>query len=151
MAGWFVAPDGRRWKVRRRWAPRLELETVWGRFHRRFRSTISRMTDGDISPGCLDIFGEGVVAALLLLVIALVLVLVVIPLLVAIVDLVIVLILAGASILARIGLRRPWTIEARAEDGTRQTWRVVGLRASGAKVAEISRLLQSGADPTDLP
>ena len=71
----------------------------------------------------------------------------VIPLLVAVFDVALVLVAAIAGVLVRIALRRPWTVEARASDGTTQRWRVVGWRASGRRRAEIAEQLAAGVAP----
>ena len=82
------APDGTRWTVRRRWAPRMGAEPLWGRFHRRYRQTVSAWgRASDVDPGCLDVLGEGLVVALAILVGVLLLVFVVSPLLLALIDL----------------------------------------------------------------
>jgi len=145
LAERVVAPDGREWVVRRRWLPRLGGETLWGRFHRRFRQTVRRAGDvADADPGCLEVVGEGIVAAIAIIVFVLVLIFVAVPLLVAIVDIVILLLLALLGVLARVVLRRPWLVEARANDGTALEWKVVGWRASGEWRREMAELLQAG-------
>ena len=148
MAESIVARDGRRWVVRRRWMPRLGTETLWGRFHRRFRKVMKRVGDAaDVDPGCGELLGEGIAVALVVILVALLLFFVVVPLLVAIVDVLILVLLAIASALARILLRRPWIVEAVADDGTLQRWRVVGWRASGDRCTQIARRLEAGLDP----
>lgn len=63
MAESIVGRDGRRWVVRRRWMPRLGTETLWGRFHRRFRKVFERVGDAaDVDPGCGELLGEGNIA-----------------------------------------------------------------------------------------
>ena len=142
------SPDGRTWVVRRRWVPRLGAETVWGRFHRRFRQTVKRTSDvADADPGCLDLLGEGLVAAIAVVLAVIVLIFVLIPLLVAVVDVVIVLLLALLGVAGRILLRRPWTVEARADDGAVLVWRVVGWRASGEQVDRAAEHITAGAVP----
>jgi hypothetical protein len=141
-------PQGRRWVVRRRWMPRLGAETLWGRFRRRTRRTFDRVADGaDVDPGCAELLGEGIVAAVVVIVVALVLFFVVVPLLVAIVDVLILLVLAAAGAATRVLFRRPWTVEATADDGTTRQWRVVGWRASGERCVQIGQRLQAGLDP----
>lgn len=147
-------PGGQAWVVRRRWAPRFAGDSVFGRFHRRITGTGRRarnVADGlDVVPdGCIDaddIFA-GVAIAVVVVLVVLLAVFFVIPLLVALVDLVIVLLLALLGIVARIVFRRPWTIEARADDGTVHTWKVVGLRASGERRDEIAEMLAAGITP----
>jgi hypothetical protein len=141
--------DGRDWVVRRRWEPRLGPETLWGRFGRittsplRHRRKLSENAD-ILDAGCL--FDE--LAWVLLAVLVLIVVVVfVIPLLLALVDLVLLLVLAGLGIVGRVVFRRPWTVEARASDGTVLAWQVVGWRASGERSAEIAELVASGVTP----
>lgn len=121
------------WTVRRRWVPRLGRETLWGRFQRRFRRVVHRVTEGAevADPGCLELLGEGVAVAVAVILGILLLAFVVIPLLVAVVDVLIVLLLGVLGILARILLRRPWVVEARTAGERTVFWRVVGWRASG--------------------
>ncbi|HET9770367.1 MAG TPA: hypothetical protein VFS16_05720 [Acidimicrobiia bacterium] len=148
MAETVTAPDGRRWVVRRRWLPRLGGETLWGRFSRRLRQTFRRAGDAaDADPGCLEVLGEGFVAAIVIIVVVLALVFVFIPLLVAIVDLLFLLALALLGALARILFRRPWIVEARADDATTLRWRVTGWRASHERCVQVAQQLQAGTDP----
>jgi hypothetical protein len=130
--------------VRRRWVPRLGAESFWRRFRRRFRRTMRRPDVAEI-PGIDS--SEGIAIALVVVVGVVLLFLLVVPLLVALVDLLILLLLALVGGLARIAFRRPWVIEARADDGTTQVWRVRGWRASGARRDQIASLLRAGATP----
>lgn len=130
--------------------PRLGAESVWGRFHRRFRQTVRRAGDvGDADPGCLGVIEEGVVVVLVILVVLAVAVFVLVPMLVAVVDIVIVALLAVLGLVGRVVFRRPWTVEARAGDGASLLWRVVGWRASGEHVARVAELLAAGVTPPD--
>jgi hypothetical protein len=97
--------------------------------------------------GCLDLLGEGIVVLLVVILVVLAAVFLVIPLLVAVFDVALVLLAAIAGVLVRIVLRRPWTVEARASDGTARQWRVVGWRASGRRRAEITEQLTAGVVP----
>jgi hypothetical protein len=150
MAVSAVSPDGRTWIVRRRLAPRLGSESLWGRFHKRYRKVVERTGDvADVDPGgCLDVVGEGIVAAIGVIVVVLVLIFIAIPLLVAIVDVVIVIGIALLGIGARIVLRRPWVVEASAGGGLTVRWRVVGWKASGERVDEIAKQIAVGTTPT---
>ena len=148
MGETIVDRRGRRWVVRRRWMPRLGADTLWGRFRRRLRRTFDRVADGaDLDPGCGELLGEGIAVALVVIAVALLLFFVVIPVLVAIVDVLILLLLAGAGALSRILFRRPWTVEATADDGSVLRWRIVGWRASGERCAQVARRLEAGLDP----
>ncbi len=93
------------------------------------------------------IIGEGV-AVTIFIVVVLAAVFVGIPLLVAVIDLALIVIVALLGALTRVVFRRPWIVEARADDGSIATWRVVGWRASGERVAEVEGLIRSGVVPT---
>ena len=135
-------------RVYRQWVPRLGAETLRGRFHRRFRQTARRTSDAaDVDPGCALDVGEGIVAAILVLVVILVAIFVLIPLVIALVEIVGLLLLGVALLASRVLLRRPWVIEAATDEESRYEWRVVGWQASGAAVAELARHLQAGLDP----
>lgn len=139
------APDGRSWRVRRRWVPRLGDETVWGRVRRRFRQVVRRVGDAaDAEPGCLEIFGDGILIGLAVVAFLLIALFVVIPLLIAIVDLAILLLLALLGIAARVLLGRPWQVQAVADDGTRLEWRIVGWQASADLVVQVEQCLVGG-------
>lgn len=148
MGDVVVAPDGREWRVRRRWLPRLGSDSLWARFRRRTRRTRDMAGDlADADPGCLDVLGEGFVFAIGVVAGAIVLIFIVIPLLVALVDVLVLLVLLVLSVLARIVLRRPWTVEARTAADEVRTWRVVGWRASGQRRDEVAAAIAAGVDP----
>jgi hypothetical protein len=116
--------------------------------YRRFRQALRRagnITEAD--PGCLEILGEGIGVAIAVVVVVAFLIFVAIPVVFALLDLVIVLLLALLGILARIVFRRPWVVEARADDGAISTWRVVGWTASRERCTEIAQLLAAGVTP----
>lgn len=143
------APDGRRWVVRRRWAPRLGSETLWARFRRRSRGTArrgGRLSDGlDVADGCIDL--ELLLLAVAVITVLVLAIFVVIPVLVAVVDLLVLIVLGILGVVGRVLFRRPWTIEARADDGTCRTWKKVGWRASREHRDEIAQLLAAGITP----
>lgn len=153
MATTITGPDGRQWTVRRRLAPRLGAETVFGRMRRRVASITNRTTDGLGAPdGCMSADLDGIVVVLVLLVALVLLVFVVIPLLVVIVDLLILLLLAFLGLVARVVFRRPWVLEAASSDGQRHQWRVAGWRRSGEQCRHIAQMLAAGiVPPADLP
>lgn len=148
------APGGRRWVVRRRWAPRLGSDTLWSRFRRRIKGVwrrTGRIADSaDVAdPGCVvDAFDE-LAVVLVVILIALLLFFVVIPVLIAIVDLALLLVFAALGVLGRIAFRRPWTVEARDNDGNRYRWKVVGWQASQNRRDEIAQLLAQGIVPPE--
>ncbi|MDY7103260.1 MAG: hypothetical protein S0880_18920 [Actinomycetota bacterium] len=142
-----VAPDGRTWRVTRRWVTRRCLETWWGRLRRRFRRATD-YADGAAEAdryGCLSLLGD----AIGLVVIAGLAVLLVVPLLLAVVDILVLAALAVAGAATRILLRRPWTVEATADDGTRVRWRIVGWRASRDHCDDVARTIGLGEVPPD--
>ena len=115
----------------------------------RYRSVVERTGDvADLDPGCLDVIGEGFVAAIGIILAIVFLIFVIIPLAVAIVDILIVVLLALLGIGARIVLRRPWVVEALRGDGMAYRWRVVGWNASGERVAAIAKQIEAGEPPS---
>ena len=145
-----ASASGPGWTVRRRWMPRLGRQGLGQRFWARARRTFRRVGDNAGLPdGCgLDI-GEGIVAAIVGLLVVAFVIFVVLPLLVAVVDLAILLLLAVVAIPIRVLFRRPWLVDAHHLDGRGYRWRVVGWRASGDKVVEVRQLLEAGVVPPD--
>lgn len=94
-----------------------------------------------------DVFGEGFLVGLALIVAILVLMFVVIPFVVALVDLLVLVLLALAGLAGRILFRRPWCVEAVSDRGRTYRWSVVGWRESARSVAEARQLLASGIMP----
>jgi len=130
-------PEGRTWKVRRRWVHR----TVSWRGGR-------KVPDVDV-PG-LDLLDDelGIFAAIGLAITGVVLVVLgvifVIPALIFVIELVLVVLLVALGAGARILFRRPWTVEARVagtNDG--REWKVVGWRASGELVDTLAERIRS--------
>lgn len=150
------APDGRVWTVRRRWIPRLGTETVWGRFRRRIGGVTRRVRGSadaaeELSGkvGYADDVVGAVVAVVVVVLLVAAAVFFVIPLLVVLVDLLVLVVLALLALIARVALRRPWLVDAHDAGGAHLRWRIVGWRASGAKVDEIADVLASGVVPPD--
>jgi hypothetical protein len=111
-----------------------------------------------LSNGCLFDLDDIPVIGMVLLAVALAViavglvvfgVFVVVPFLLALIDLLVIGIVALVGLLGRLVLRRPWTIEARADDGTVLTWNVVGWRPGRERRDEIAALLASGVVPPD--
>jgi hypothetical protein len=135
-----TAPDGTTWHVARQWWPRKL----------RFRGRRRRGTgDGDgwlsgldLGGGADDVLGLLVAIFVIIVVVAL-LFMVVFPLLVLGVELILVLLLFFWGVTARLVLRRPWTIRARA--GERELhWQATGFRRSGRVRDEASAALARG-------
>ena len=114
MALRVTAPDGGEWLVRRQWAPRLGPETVPGRIARRLRGVgrgsgkVMGVADTANMGGCLELFGEGLGAAILAIAVVVLAVLFVVPLLLAVLDVVFLLLVAVVGFAVRIALGRPW-------------------------------------------
>jgi hypothetical protein len=151
MAEQVEGPDGRSWAVMRRWVPRLPGETLWGRFRRRFGRSSRRMRDWDGVADVADLASSGggdgiagVLAMIGLAIAAVLLVVLVLPLLLALVEVMILALLALVAVGARILLRRPWTVEAVADDGALRTWRIVGWRNSGEHVRRVADQIRTG-------
>jgi hypothetical protein len=68
------------------------------------------------------------------------------PLLAIAVELVLALALLAAGLLGRFVFARPWTVEARREDGAMQTWEVRGYGEMRAAVREIAADLGAGVE-----
>jgi hypothetical protein len=101
----------------------------------------------DVAGGCVDL--EAVLIAVVVIAVILLAIFFVIPLLLTLVDLVVVLLLTLLGFVAKIVFRRPWTVEARSDDGTVYRWKVVGWRASGQRRDEIAQMLSAGITPPD--
>ncbi|MBV9096885.1 MAG: hypothetical protein JO079_02405 [Frankiaceae bacterium] len=71
----------------------------------------------------------------------------VLPLFLLILDFVVVMVLAGLGLLARVLLRRPWTVEAVSDSGRRYTRPVVGWHNATREVAAISAEIRGGVSP----
>lgn len=152
MSGHDVAaPDGTKWQVRRRIAPRLGQHSLWGRIRARYKKIVrgsGNLAEGmGDTAGCIpDAVSELGFVLIVLAVVAL-LALVVVPLIVVVIDLLVVALLTFLGLLARVMLRRPWTVEASSDDGITVKTKVVGWRASGEERAAIIQRLNAGMDP----
>ncbi|MEU4216118.1 hypothetical protein [Actinoplanes sp. NPDC026623] len=165
-----TAPEGIPWNVRVVWAPR------WRALARRFGGWRSKRSgSGDAFDGALQLggdlptsgggggggggggfdLGDEIAAIAIILVVFVVGVAlfwwVLLPLLLVVLDIVIVLILLAMSIVARVLLRRPWTVEATAPGQGRITNHVVGWRAALRRRDEIADSLRHGLRPEALP
>ena len=143
-----VGPDGRAWKVGRRWLP----ERV------RVRREPDLHEDGDGDGWSLgdafsldDISPAAIVAAVALLVLVTFLATVVWPLVAFILELVVLgaLFVAGAA--ARLLLRRPWRVEAHTPGPPPRVlaWEAAGWRRSRRVVDEVAGALRAGEEPIE--
>lgn len=89
----------------------------------------------------LGLIVAAVVGAVLAVLVVLFVVVFALPLLIEVVVLVAVTVLGIAG---KVLLRRPWTVAAESDDGTRVTWRVVGWRASREHVDTVADALEHG-------
>ena len=152
----ITSPDGRQWRVRRRWLPRLGAESLIGRYRQLFRRRARKGADlgaDGLAGGCVPIDGEGAVIGILVLVAVVVFVVVGLPVLLALVETIVLVVGAVAGIVGRVLFRRPWVVEAASNDGRHHHWRVVGWRRSGQHRDHVAVLLAAGADlpPADRP
>jgi hypothetical protein len=129
------APDGRTWKVGRRWFPR--------------RKRLGRAELSDMTPDWLDVGGfaddlTGIVLGIVVAIVAFLLVLVLFNVVAIAIELMLVILLLFAGLFGRVVLRRPWIVQARSGDAVLE-WPVVGWRSSGRKIADVAGQLRSGA------
>jgi hypothetical protein len=150
--------DGSEWRIRRRWLPHRDGAGVRARFgtHRRQRAE-KRAERGDDGPhkwfDVVDV-GDGFLeGGWVMVVIAGTLVLVVLtvsfggPLLLLGIDLAWFVAVLVVGAFSRLVLRRPWSVEAVAEDGTRREWKVKGYRDAGRLRDALAGEFSRGLDP----
>ena len=141
-AGIVESPDGRRWRVRRRWSDR-PLPSLRRRFRANREEAVDNIgsvvgVDGVDSPSAL--FGGVVVAALL--------VLVVLPLLGVALELIAVLFLLGSGVLGQLLLGRPWIVEAVPDDPEGgAVYAVEGWRRSSQALRELRSSIAFAGQP----
>lgn len=160
--GVVTAPDGTRWRVRRRWLER----PVWGlRLRRRRRSpTADAVRDGAEAgfwslpdpSGLLDGADDPLVGIVLMVgavLLAALVAFVLLPLLGLALELAVPLVLLWSGLLGRVFLRRPWTIEAVAveEPARRVAFAVVGWRRSRRALATLAATVATSGPPSALP
>lgn len=147
------APDGRAWRVGRRWLP---WEVRRRRLLDRDREPQLDGSSGEGSGGggsgfdWLDVgdeLGVTVAVAVLLVVLAVLVIATVLPLVILLIELVVALLVVGPLLFARVVLRRPWTIAARTHGppSQRVDRQAVGWRASGRAKDELAQAVSSGA------
>jgi hypothetical protein len=128
-----IAPDGTEWHVARQWWP-------W----RPKRREIDGPDAGDIDLGGADDVLGIVVAVFAVIVVIVLLFTVVIPLIALALELIALLIVCFWGIGARVILRRPWTIRARAGNGRQLEWKAKGFLRSGRVRDEAAAALARG-------
>jgi hypothetical protein len=151
---WATSPTGVRWTIHRRWVPRTP---VWGALRRatgRAKNIHERSTGVEAAAGDAGWVARDngwLSAGRVLGTVA-----VVLGILPFVLLGVAVLWVAGVvvvGVVARVTLRRPWTIHAvAAETKFDREWQVVGWRRSGKAMAYIARTIEeSGRPPVALP
>jgi hypothetical protein len=140
-----TAPDGTRWRVRRRWLDR-PLPDLRKRFNE-YRRENSGDLLFDASWG-VD-FGDSVWASLALAFFVAILVVVLLPLIGLALELILVVLLLGSGLVGRLLLRRPWSIEAQDLGGEQRpaSYAVKGWGRSGRAVEEIATAIETSAPP----
>jgi hypothetical protein len=131
------SPDGRTWKIGRRWMPR--------------RRRLGRADVSDAMPdfvgfdGGLDDLGivGTIIAAILLVILAVFLALVLFNVIAIAIELLLVILLLVAGVFSRVVLRRPWIVQARSGEVVLE-WPVVGWLPSRRKIAGVAAQLRSG-------
>ncbi|MDY7100741.1 MAG: hypothetical protein S0880_06095 [Actinomycetota bacterium] len=131
----------------RRWVTLAGTETWSGRLWRRVRRMFRNLGDLSDGSGVLDLLGETFAIVVVVILVVVLAVFVAVPLLLIIVDLLVVALLVVVGFVARILFRRPWTVEATADDGTRIRWRIKGWGASGDWRDDVARRLSLGEVP----
>jgi hypothetical protein len=141
-------PDGRPWVVRRRWMPRFGTGTAWSRLRRRSRrSTKHAETAGDYSLFSAFVVDDFAVVVRWVVIVVVAMVLIVVSAFAAVVEIGLLILLVMVGILTRLLLDRPWTIEARPDEGEPLTWQASGWRSSTERLDQIVTLLESGITP----
>ena len=148
-------PKGREWRVSVRMIPwGVRWRGPGGRKSEKSKSASGsvddrvRWYDWMPTPDVGGLFDEGfsgfliavgVIAAIVMAV------LFVLPAFIFLVEVLIILLLMASAIAIRTLFRRPWLVDAVADDGRHNTWKVVGYFRSRAVVDEIARLLTLGS------
>lgn len=136
----MVGPDGRTWKVHRRWVHR---RVSWR--GPKGRRALDFVDGADFLGFADELPVIGVIAlALAGLLLGIAAVVFVIPAMLFVLELSFVLVAIGLGVAARILFRRPWTVEARvAGTSEGREWKVVGWRASGELVDTLAERIRS--------
>ena len=112
-----LTPQGEAWQVRVAWQPRWSaLARRFGGWRRRRKAARHAFDVLDVGSGCADDLG-GFAIGIVLLVLGGLLLWFLLPVLLLVVDVLVVILLLAAAIPLRVLLRRPWTVEAVADDG----------------------------------
>lgn len=143
----ITAPDGRSWRVRRRW-----VERPVPNLRERWRRSRKEIDGEDVFDGFLVLDGsEGFGAIGIAIGIAIVL-LILFPLLGVALELVVLLLVLVYGIFARVVLRRPWIVDAVVVDDAeeRVAFAVEGWRDSSAALHELRTAIAAAGPPERL-
>jgi hypothetical protein len=138
-----TSPDGRRWRVRRRW-----LERPLPSPRRLWRKNRDEAADAwDLGWGLDALGGLGVVVLLVVAVVVVFVLLLGIAL-----ELIAVALVLGSGLFSRVVLRRPWVIEAveTGEPEERVAFAVTGWRDSSRAARELRTAIASKGPPERL-
>ena len=140
-----TAPDGTRWRVRRRWLDRPLPD---------LRKRLNEYREENTGEGMLDGFwyigtGDSPWVGIAIAVGVILLVFLVLPLIGIAIELILIVLLLGSGLVGRVVLRRPWTVEARNLDAPERTasYAVKGWQRSGRAATEIATAIELSAPP----
>jgi len=143
-----TAPDGGRWRVRRRW-----VERPFPNLRRRFKANREGVVESveQLPLGGFEVVDNPTVMIAGVVVIAL-LVLVVLPLLGVALELIALLLLIASGLFGRIVLRRPWivTAEKLGDPEERVAFAVKGWRDSSEALRELRTTIAAAGPPERL-
>lgn len=148
-----TAPDGGRWRVRRRW-----LERPVPKLRQRYKANRSEVTAGNIFDATpnLDLSeafaGDSPAAVIAAIVLIVIVVFVVLPLLGVALELIGVLFLIGVGLFGRVVLGRPWIVLAEkiGDPEERVAFAVKGWRDSSEALREVRTALAAAGPPERL-
>jgi len=148
-----IAPDGERWRVRRRWSdrplPRLRRGPLIA------GDDAADALAWGLPDACTgaDDFLAGIALAVVVVLATVLVVVVILPLLGLALELVLLVALFASGLFGRVFLHRPWTIEAVSLDrpDVSITFAVRGWRRSGRAVLDLAGAIQQRGLPERLP
>ena len=143
-----TAPDGGRWRVRRRWLERPvpSLRKLWRNGKREVSG--GDLLDASFGLDAIDAFWPALAFALFVLLVILVL----LPLLGVALELIAILLLLISGLFGRVVLRRPWivTAEKLGDPEERVAFAVKGWRDSGEALRELRTTIAATGPPERL-
>ena len=143
-----TAPDGGRWRVRRRWLdrPAPGLRSMWRKSKREVSG--EDLLDAGFGLDAVDALWPALAFALFVLLVILVL----LPLLGVALELIALLFLLASGIFGRVVLRRPWVVTAEklGDPEERVAFAVKGWRDSSAALRELRTTIAAAGPPERL-